>query len=100
MKETEKIREIERLRPVAIAQSDIWSAGRVIQYILIVIAISAIGYTGTQMNYLALTISDMDNRLIRLEANVSGLVSAQIEEISTDLKDHETRLRRLENAKY
>ncbi len=79
-------------------ESDVWSAGRVIQYILIVIAIGSIGYTGNQINILALTIKDMDSRLIKLEANVSGLMSAQIKEITNDLKDHENRLRRLENA--
>lgn len=83
---------------VAVMQSDVWSAGRVVQYLLITIAIGAIGYTGKQMTNLVTTISHMDSRLIRLEANVSGLMSSQIKDIHDDLKDHESRLRRLENA--
>lgn len=91
--------KIERSNSGNVAQNDIWSAGRVVQYFLMTVAIGAIGYTGAQMNRLALTINDMDSRLIKLEANVSGLMSAQIREITTDLKDHESRLRRLENNK-
>ncbi len=80
-------------------ETDLWSAGRIIQYILITVAIAAVGYTGKQLTSLATTITNMDSRLIKLEVNVSGLMSSQIKEIHADIKDHESRIRNLEVRK-
>lgn len=77
--------------------NDLWSAGRVIQYILISIAIAAIGYTGSQMRGLAVTMDHIDNRLTRLETHASGLMKKRIDDIDDAIKDHETRIRTLEH---
>ncbi len=79
------------------SKNDLWSAGRVIQYFLICIAIAAIGYTGAQMRNLAETMDNIDNRLTRLETNTGGLIKNRLDDLEYNIKDHETRIRVLEH---
>lgn len=78
---------------------DLWSAGRIIQYLLITIAIAAIGYTGSQMRGLAITMNNIEGRLTKLETNVSGLVTKRLDDFDYMMRDHEVRIRKLEQLR-
>ncbi len=74
------------------SKNDIWSAGRVIQYLLIMIAISASSYIVAQINDLSKTVSDMEHRLIRMEEGTATIVR----ELEEETKDQEVRLNKVE----
>ncbi len=69
-------------------QNDVWSAGRVLQYILIAIAFSACSYMVTEINDLSRTLNMVDRRLLRLEERIAIRV-ANLEE---QRQDYTTRL--------